>query len=66
MEKHDPRLFVGHVLMDGDNVDLVLEQRFQNWLQFIFCDCEISIDDCVVVAAGERRPCVHAHVYCRS
>jgi hypothetical protein len=28
MEKHDARLFVRHVLMDGDDVDLVIEQRF--------------------------------------
>ena len=27
MEKHDSRLFVRHVLVDGDNLDLVLEQR---------------------------------------
>ena len=25
-----------HVLMDGDNVDFVFEQRFQNRLQFVF------------------------------
>jgi hypothetical protein len=28
MEKHDARFFVRHVLMDGDDVDLVLEQLF--------------------------------------
>src|SRR5207237_7465870 len=28
MEEHDARLLVRHVLMDGDNIDLVLEQRF--------------------------------------
>jgi hypothetical protein len=28
MEKHDARLFVRHVLMDGHDVDLVLEQLF--------------------------------------
>src|SRR5215211_7900182 len=63
MEEHYPRLFMGHVLMYGDNVDLFLEQRFQNRLQFIFRDREISVGDCVVVAAGERGPRVYAHVF---
>ena len=61
MEEHNSRLFVCHVLMDGNNVDLFLEQRFQNRLQFIFRHCEISIDNCIVVAAGESRPRVDAH-----
>jgi hypothetical protein len=52
MEEYDPGLFVCHVLMDGNDVDLVLEQRFQDGLQFIFRDCEISINDCIVVVAG--------------
>jgi len=40
---------------------LSLSSDLQNRLQFIFCDCEISIDDCIVVTAGERRPCVDPH-----
>jgi len=62
MEEHDSRLFMRHVLMDGYNVDLVLDQRFQNGLQLMLRDCEISIDNCIIVAAGERRPRVDAHI----
>jgi hypothetical protein len=29
MEKHNARFFVHHVLMDSENVELVLDQRFQ-------------------------------------
>src|ERR1051326_4284876 len=36
--------------------------RSQRWLQFIFGNCEVSIDNGVVIAAGECRPCVDAHV----
>ena len=32
VEKHDARFFVRHVLVNGDNVDLVLKQRFQDRL----------------------------------
>jgi len=62
MEKHDTRFFVRHVLMDGDDVDLFLKQRPQDRLQFIFGHREVSINNSVVVTAGERRPCVDAHV----
>src|SRR5438477_109047 len=51
MEKHDARFLVRHVLMDGDDVDLLLEQRSQDRLQFIFRYCEISINNGVVIAA---------------
>src|SRR4029077_16846108 len=62
MEEHDSRLFMRHVLVDGNNVDLLLQQRLQNRLPFIFGDCKISIDNCIVVTTGERRPRVDAHV----
>ena len=61
MEKHHARLFVGHVLVDRDDVDFFFEQRSRRWLQFIFCDREVAIDNGVVVAAGEGGPSVHAH-----
>ena len=32
MEKHDPRLFVRHVRVNGDDVDLLFYERFQNRL----------------------------------
>src|SRR6476660_695537 len=54
MEKHDPRFFVRHVLMDGHDVDLFFEQRFQYLLQFILGYREVSIDNRIVVASGER------------
>jgi hypothetical protein len=49
------------VLVNGFNVDLVMtaiSKRFAVDLR----DCEISIDKCIIVAAGERRPRVDAHV----
>jgi hypothetical protein len=33
VEEHDSRFVVGHVLVDGNNVNFLLEQRFQNGLQ---------------------------------
>src|SRR5437870_247996 len=62
VEKHDTRLFMRHVLMNGDNVDLVFEQGPQDGLQLIFCDREVSINYGVVVAAREPRPRVYAHI----
>src|SRR5215467_5890756 len=62
MEKYHARFFVCHVLVNGDNVDFVLTQRFQDGLQLIFCDREVSINNGVVVASRERRPSVHAHI----
>src|SRR4051794_38844217 len=62
MEKHHARLFVRHVLVNGYDVDLVLTQRFQHGLQFVFGHYEVAIDDRIVVAPSERRPRVYAHI----
>jgi len=61
MEKHNARLFVGHVLVDCDDVDFLFEQRSRRWLQFIFGNSEVAIDNSVVIAPGEGDPRVHAH-----
>ena len=61
MEKHHAGLFVGHVLVDRDDVYFFFEQRFRSWLQFIFGHGEISVDNSVVVAAGEGNSGVHPH-----
>ena len=61
MEKHHAGLFVGHVLVDRYDVYSFFEQRSCRWLQFIFGHGEISVDNSVVVAAGEGGPGVHAH-----
>ena len=63
MEKHDARFLVRHVLMDRHDVDLVLEQCFQDRLQFVFGHREVAINYGVAIVAGERRPCVHAHIF---
>ena len=62
MEKYHARFFVCHVLVNGDDVDLVLTQRFQDRLQFVFRHREVAINNGVVVASRERRPRVHAHI----
>src|SRR5947207_2656539 len=61
MKEHDARFFMGHVLMNRDDLDGVLEQRFQHRLQFIFGHGEISIDDRVVICARKCRPGIDAH-----
>ena len=63
MEKHDARFFVRHVLMNRHDVDLVFKQGSQDELQLIFCHCEVTINNGVVVAPGERCPRVYAHVF---
>src|SRR5207244_11440621 len=47
--------------MYGNDVNLVLEKRFEDRLQFVFSDCKISIHNGVVIAAGKRGPRVHAN-----
>src|ERR1700682_5476414 len=48
--------------MNGDNVNTTNAERFERWLQFVFRDGEIAIDDGVIVRAGKSDPCIHAHV----
>ena len=62
MEKKNSRLLVGHVHMDCHDVDFGKTESFQRGLQFVFRYREIAIDHRVIVAAGKRRPRVHAHL----
>src|SRR4051812_37081104 len=61
VEEHDARLLAGHVLVDGDHVDLGAAQRLENALQLTLEHGEVAVDHRLLVAAGERRPGVHAH-----
>ena len=52
----------GHVLVDGDDVDVGLAQRLEHALQLALLHREVTVDDRLVVAAGERGPGVDAHL----
>ena len=58
MEKYHARFFVCHVLVNGNDVDLVLTQRFQDRLQFVFRHREVAINN-----ALSSLPANAAHVF---
>ena len=55
--------FMAHMVMDGDNVDSGMPQRFEDGLQFVSSYHKIAIDDRIIVAAGKSGPGVDAHFF---
>src|SRR4051812_48295395 len=61
MEKESAGLLVRHVVMNGDDVDALVAQTPEHWLQLVFQHREVTIDNCIVIGARECRPGVYAH-----
>ena len=53
--------FVGHVVMDRNDVDAAFAQRFEDGLKLVFEHGEIAVDDGTGVCASKSRPSVDAH-----
>src|SRR5216684_1699321 len=62
VQKHYPRLFPDHMLMDRNDVDSGLAQSFQNVLKLGLVHREIAINYRLVVTSGKCAPRVHAHL----
>jgi len=61
MEENNPWFGIGHVGMDGDDVDAGFAQRLEGRSQFIFSDGEVAIDHGILVTTGKCCPSVHPH-----
>lgn len=65
VEENHARFFPDHVMMDGDNVDAGLAERFEGGLEFVSEHDEVTVHDGVVVGAGESGPGIDAHFFPR-
>ena len=61
VEEYDVRPRIDHMLVNGNDVETVLPERFQNRLHFVFEHRDIARNHCLVFAAGESGPGVQAH-----
>ena len=61
MEKQNARLLVRHVRVDRHDINSGNSQGLKTRLQFVFANSEISVNNGVVIDAGESNPRVHAH-----
>jgi hypothetical protein len=61
VQEDDPRVLVGHVVVDRDDVDAAGAQRLQHRLQLGLQHREVAVDDALSSLPRERRPGVDAH-----
>src|SRR2546425_3396162 len=61
IEKHNARLLMGHVLMDGDDADVPGTHGLEHRLQLAFRHGEIAVDHGLIIRAGKRCPGIDAH-----
>src|SRR5438477_11350980 len=61
MQEQGSWILMRHVAVNGHDVNTRGAKAFEHWLQFIFEDGEVSVDDSVIIGAGERGPSIDSH-----
>ena len=55
------RRFLCHVVMNRDNVETILTERFQHWRDFVLQHCHIASDHGIFLRAEKCSPGVESH-----
>src|SRR5262249_42664360 len=65
MDEEHFRLFTRHMMVNGDDVDVVMPQGAQDHGQLVFLNGEVAVHHRAVIIAGEGCPSVHPHILSR-